>query len=261
MIKNLPPVTRALVIALGVSFLFSVIASTLALSALPLYPPLVLRGHVWRLITYPFYYFSPMAGVVGNLMKLLWTGMLFVYFGAELEAIIHAKRFGTWAAITVVSGGILFTVFSPDGALAGPAVLTMFMLAGFAYMWPTRQIAIFGIFWIKSWIVAAVVFVLYIIPLNSFNVDASASNLFAPIYGTIAALVIFHIAYRQYSFGRGVLSTFDRAPKIARSTFDESNPRDIERRIDEILDKISKGGVGSLSRDERDFLLKHSENK
>lgn len=261
MIKNLPPFTRALLIALGGSFLFSVVASTLAISVLPLYPPLVMAGQIWRLVTYPLYYFSPMSGLVGNLMKLLWTGMLIVFFGGELETIVHTKRFGVWAASVVVAGGVIFSLLSPDGALAGPSIVTMFMLAGFAYMWPTRQIAIFGFFWIKSWIVALVVLVLYVIPLNGFRVDASATNIFGPVFGAIAALVIFHIAYRQYSFGRGLLSRFDRAPRPQKHAFDESSPRDIERRIDEILDKISKGGVGSLSREEKDFLLKHSENK
>jgi hypothetical protein len=262
MIRNLPPVTRALIFALAASFLFSIVAPGLSISTLPLYPRAIVDSlQIWRVLTYPLYYFEPMSGIVGNLMKLLWTGMLIVYFGGELEAIIHSRRFA-WGIIgTTLVGGVIFSLLSPDGVLAGPAILTMFMLTGFAYMWPVRQVAIFGIFWIKSWIIAAAVLVLYVIPLQGFNLDTSASNVFGPIFGTIAALVFFHVTYRQYSFGRGLLSKFDRSRKPARRAFDESNPHDVERRIDEILDKISKGGVGSLSRDEKDFLLKHSENK
>jgi hypothetical protein len=161
----------------------------------------------------------------------------------------------------VAAGGIIFCVLSPDGILTGPAILTMFMLTGFAYLWPTRQIAIFGIFWIKSWIVALVVFILYVIPLQGFNMDISATNVFGPVFGAIAALTVFHVAYRQYAFGRAFLTRFDRGAGTKRKTFDEMNPRDVEQKIDELLDKISKGGIGSLSREERDFLLKHSDKK
>lgn len=261
MIKNLPPFTRAVVIALAASLLLFIIIPGLAISALPLYPPLVLRGHVWRLLSYPLAYFDPMAGIVGNLMKLLWTGMLLVFFGGELETILHTKRLATWSLSTVTAGGLLFCLLSPDGILTGPAVLAMFLLTGFAYLWPTRQIAIFGIFWIKSWIVALVVFILYVIPLQGFNLDVSATNVFGPVFGSLAALAVFHVAYRQYAFGRGFLSRFDRSPAAKRKTFDELNPRDVEQKIDELLDKISKGGIGSLSREERDFLLKHSDKK
>jgi hypothetical protein len=173
---------------------------------------------------------------------------------------VHSKRLGWALAGTTALAGLIFALLSPDGVFAGPAILVMFLLAGFAYMWPTRQVAIFGIFWIKSWIIAAVVLVLYIIPFQGFNLDTSATNIFGPIFGALAAIVFFHVMYQQYSFGKGVLSRFDRSKAPRKRAFDESNAHDVEKRIDEILDKISKGGVRSLSKDEKDFLLKHSEN-
>jgi hypothetical protein len=261
MIQNLPPVTRAILILLAGSLVFSALAPTLAMTVLPLYPRGVFGGQIWRLLSYPLFYFSPGAGVVGNLMKLLWTGMLILFFGGELETILHSRRVGWAVGIVTLLGGVVFSLLSPDGVLIGPSIVTMFLLGGFAYMWPTRQIAIFGIFWIKSWIVAVAVLALYIIPLRDFNLDVSASNVFGPIFGTVAAVVYFHVVYRQYSFGRAFLSRFDRSAKAEKRTLDDSSPHEVERKIDEILDKISKGGVSSLSKAEKDFLLKHSENK
>src|SRR5439155_20725840 len=131
--------------------------------------------------------------------------MIVAFFGAELESIVHTKRLATALAVTVITGGLLFSFMSGDGTLAGPGIITMFLLGGFAYMWPKREISIFGIFWIKAWVIALVIFFLSIIPFSEFQWDTSASNLLAPIFGALGAITFLHVTYRQYSFGRAFL--------------------------------------------------------
>jgi len=136
----------------------------------------------------------------------------------------------------------------------------MFVLGGFAYMWPKREISIFGIFWIKAWIIALAIFVVSVIPVSGFNMDTSATNLFGPVFGALGAIVYFHITYRQYNFGTALMSRLDSAGGPSRKTaFDASDPGSIEHRIDSILDKISTSGMQSLSKEEREFLLTHSK--
>ena len=260
MFRNLPPVCRGIIIALVVSAVVSLIVPTLVVSALPLYPQLVLHsGQVWRLVTYPFFFVASGRSLIGSLISLAWIGMLVAFFGGELETIVHSKRFGTALAGTIVIGAILFTLFSPEGVLAGPSLITMFILGGFAYMWPKREISIFGLFWVKAWIIALAIFAVSVIPMYGLNLDTSASNLFAPFFGALGAMIYFHIMYRQYSFGRAFLARFNSTlTRQNKPTYDASDPRAIERHIDAILEKISKSGMGSLSKEERDFLLKHS---
>jgi hypothetical protein len=73
------------------------------------------------------------------------------------------------------------------------------------------------------------------------------------------------VIYRQYSFGRALLNRAEdvlmqrpvRRSPSARGTV-LNDPKAIEARIDAILDKIASSGMQSLSKEEREFLLKHS---
>jgi hypothetical protein len=263
MFRNLPPLCKGIIIAWIASAVISLAVPSIIQSVIPLYPALALRGlQIWRFASYPFFFMASGRGLLGSLINLAWMSMMVAFFGGELEAIIHTKRLTTALAITVIGGGLLFCLLSPDGVLASPGIITMFMLGGFAYMWPKREISIFGIFWVKAWIIAVAIFLLSIIPFSGFEFDTSASNLFAPIVGALGAIVFLHVAYRQYSFGRSFLNGFDgvsRKRTAKRAVLDSNDPRAVEHRIDAILDKISKSGMQSLSKDEREFLLRHSK--
>src|ERR1017187_4833565 len=214
MFRNLPPLCKGIIVALVASTVLSLAIPSLTVSALPLYPQLAIRGlQIWRLFTYPFFIIASMRGLIGSLLNLLWIGMIVAIFGSELETIIHTKRLTIALGATVVGCGILFSFISPAGVLYGPGIITMFMLGGFAYMWPKREISIFGIFWVKAWIIALVIFIVSIIPMSGMQLDTSASNLFGPIFGAIGAIVFLHATYRQYSFGRAFLNRAEEAFK------------------------------------------------
>jgi membrane associated rhomboid family serine protease len=248
------------------SALLSLIIPGIMVSAMPLYPELLWgRFQVWRLVTYPFFIAASMRSLLPSIFSLLWIAIIIAMFGGELETIIHTRRLTIVLAITIVTGGLIFSVLSPDAALAGPGILTMFMLGGFAYMWPKREISILGLFWVKAWMIAVAVFVLSVIPMNGTRLDSSAANLFGPIFGSLGAIVCFHVMYRQYSFGRAFLNRAEdvlmrRPVRKAASVKGVVlyDPKTIEARIDAILDKIASNGMQSLSKEEREFLLKNS---
>ncbi|MDP4243418.1 MAG: rhomboid family intramembrane serine protease [Bacteroidota bacterium] len=222
---------------------------------MPLYAESVLHGfQIWRILTYPFFFIASGHSLIGSLFTLLWNCMLIAFFGGELEEIIHSNRFWRALVVTLVAAGLVFLLLDPHGILAGPGILTMFVLGGFAYMWPKREISVFGVFWIKAWIIALVIFVVSIIPLSGFALDTSASNLFAPLAGAFGAMLYLHFTYRQYHFADTVFSRFEHN----KTTANEAD-MPVEHRIDMILDKISRSGIDSLSREERDFLLKNTK--
>src|SRR5947209_2568199 len=167
MFRNLPPLSKSIIIAWIASAVISLVYPPLIASVLPLFPQLVLHNlQIWRLVTYPFYFMASGRGLIGSIFNLLWMAMIVAFFGGELEAIVHTKRLAAALAVTVIAGGLLFSFMSSDGTLAGPGIITMFLLSGFAYMWPKREISIFGIFWVKAWVIALVVFFLSIIPFS-----------------------------------------------------------------------------------------------
>ena len=263
MFRNLPPLSKDLIIALVVSTVLSLALPAVTVAVLPLFPELLLHGQIWRLATYPFFMLASVHSLLSSLFVLAWNGILIAIFGGELETIVHTKRLTTALAVTVIVGGILFSFLSFHGALAGPNMLTMFLLGGFAYLWPNREISIFGFFWVKTWIIALAVYILSIIPMNGISLDTSASNLFGPTFGALAAIVYFHIAYRQYSFGRAFLTQaedrFKRKTTARSRSMSGSDSKSVEARIDSILDKIASKGMDSLSKEEREFLLKNSK--
>ncbi len=260
MFRNLPPLTKGLILALIVSALLSLAIPAVTVAALPLFPELLMRGQLWQLVSYPFFLIASIHNLLASAFVVLWNGIIIGMFGGELETIIHTRALSIALGGAVVLGGALFALFSSGGVLAGPSVLSMFMLGGFAYMWPKREISLFGLFWVKAWIIALVVYILSIIPMSGMQLDTSASNLFGPTYGVLAAILYFHLAYRQYSFGRGFLNrvsgVFSRPQKPA---FDARDSNSVAARIDSILDKIASSGMQSLTKEEREFLLKNSK--
>jgi len=266
MFRNLPPLCKSIIVAIVASAVLSIAIPSLTASVLPLDSQLATRGfQIWRLVTYPFFIVASIHNLIGSLFNLFWIGMVVAIFGGELETIIHTKRITIAFAITIIAGGILFSIISTDGVLAGPGIITMFMLGGFAYMWPKREISIFGIFWVKSWIIAVAIFVISVVPMSGMHADMSASNLFGPFFGAFGAIVIFHAMYRQYSFGRRFLNraediiTRKTTPRPSPSKGGGVYPRYIEERIDAILDKIASSGMASLTKEEREFLLTNSK--
>ena len=266
MFRNLPPLCKSIVVALVASAVLSLVVPNVTVGALPLYPDAGLRGfQLWRFVTYPFFVLASMHSLLGAIFTLLWTAVIIAMFGGELETIIHTKRLWSSLAITIVAGGILFSFMSSDGALAGPSIITMFMLGGFSYLWPKREISVFGFFWVKAWVIALAIFILSVIPMNGTHLDASAANLFGPTFGALGAIVCFHVMYRQYRFGRAFLNRAEdmlKGKPVRRVTSAKGivldDPKAIEARIDAILDKIASTGMQSLSKEEREFLLKHS---
>jgi len=260
MFRNLPSLCKGIIVALAASMVLSLAVPSIMVSVLPLFPQLLFRGQIWRLVTYPFFMLASMHSLIGSIFTLLWAGIIIAMFGGELETIIHTNRLTIALGGAVIVGGILFSLLSSGGALAGPGILTMFMLSGFAYMWPKREISILGLFWVKAWIIALAIYILSIIPMSGMQLDTSAANLFGPTFGALAAIAYFHITYRQYSFGRGFLNkSEDIFKRKRRPALDESSPKSIEARIDAILDKIASTGMQSLSKEERDFLLRNSK--
>jgi len=271
MFRNLPPLCKGIIVALVTSAVLSIAVPAVTVYALPLDSRMAIHGlQLWRFVTYPFFIMASMRSLLGSLLNLFWIGMIVAIFGGELETIIHTRRLTIALASTVIVAGILFSFISPDGVLAGPGIITMFMLGGFAYMWPKREISIFGIFWVKAWIIALVIFVVSVIPMSGMQLDTSASNLFGPIFGALGAIVFLHATYRQYSFGRAFFNRIEDTfkgnhsptPSLKRrgsSNSDANDSKSIEARIDSILDKIADKGMSSLTKEEKEFLLTHSK--
>src|SRR5665213_960420 len=235
MFRNLPPLCKGIIVSLAASMVLSLAVPSIMVSVLPLFPQLFIRGQIWRLVTYPFFMLASMHSLIGSLFTLIWAGIIIAMFGGELETIVHTNRLTIALGGAIIVGGILFSFLSSGGALAVPGILTMFMLGGFSYLWPKREISILGLFWVKAWVIALAVYILSIIPMNGVQLDTSAANLFGPTFGVLSAFAYFHVAYRQYRFGRAMLDKSEAIFKRKRGPpLDANDPKSVEARIDSI---------------------------
>lgn len=262
MLRNLPPLCRYLIFTLIASALLSLVLPSVEFAVIPLFPAAVLHGlQIWRLITYPFFFIASPRALIGSIINLAWAGMIIAYFGGELETIIHTDRLAKALGATVIITGVAYALFDAEGGLGGPSIITMFFLGGFAYMWPKREISIFGIFFVKAWIVALALFIFSILPTGGFLADATASHLVGPTAGALGAIIYLHITYRQYSFGRSALKTVAGGLRAAQPKRNATiiSSMSAQQRIDMILDKITRSGIDSLSEEEREFLMRNSK--
>lgn len=147
----------------------------------------------------------------------------------------------------------MLTTVGASGAVYG-------ILLAFGMMWPNSRIYLYFLIPIKTkW------FVLIYGLLELFSGLSSVDNVahFAHVGGMVFGLLLI-LYWRNKSRGGGTKFKIrfkknkdDDKPK---SDWDYNKERhDEERRTDEILEKISKGGYNSLTEEEKEFLFKQSK--
>ena len=144
------------------------------------------------------------------------------------------------------------------------------MIAIAAYK-PYLELNFFNIFKPKLYAVAGVLFILDFISLGLQDGTGYFSHIGGAVLGFISMQQIRssnNIINMAQRFGDWFGRLFRKKPKLsvdkgdARRMSDEDYNQDKKMRqekIDRILDKISKSGYESLSRDEKDFLFKQSK--
>jgi membrane associated rhomboid family serine protease len=116
------------------------------LNALELYVPAVLRGEVWRLISFMFV--APSGGLFGDLFLIFYFLLMFMY-GRALEAQWGEFRFNAYVFV-----GWLATVAAAFLVGRGTNLFVMeSLLFAFAYLFPDYELRLFFILPVKiKWI-------------------------------------------------------------------------------------------------------------
>ncbi len=218
----------------------------------------------WTIFTYGFFH-SNFPHILFNLIFLYYIGNLFINF-------FTIKQFLNYYLLGILFGGIAFLVFNPGGYLIGASAGLMAILVGIATKIPTYEIRFNLIGSVKLWIIAAIYIGISIIGLESTNSGGNIAHLGGALLGFIYT--------KQLERGNDIGKVFENIigfftnllkPKQKKSlrtvhkkttikrkpTAKESSEK--QKQIDLILDKISKSGYESLSKEEKDFLFKVGE--
>ncbi|WP_372918653.1 rhomboid family intramembrane serine protease [Salegentibacter sp.] len=233
----------------------------------------------WSIITYAFLH-SGIWHILSNMLILYFSGIYFLNY-------FSPKRLLNYFFLGVIIGALvymlsynLFPAFAATGRsyLLGASAGVMAVLVGIATYIPNMRVRLMLIGSIKFWYIAAFLVLLDVIQIPMGNAGGHLAHLGGALLGYFYTTQLqkgndIGAWFEKIMDGVAALfsSSSERKPKMktvyrkeknnptskARtSTSARMNKDEKQKRIDNILDKISKSGYDSLSKEEKDFLFK-----
>lgn len=225
--------------------------------ALALYPPLALV-RPWTVLTYMF--------VHANFMHVFFNMIGLAFFGPRLEARLGAKSFLALYFLAGLGGAVLSFVFAREAAVVGASGAVYGVLMGFAMFWPHERMIVFPIpVPMEARVVIGGYLVLSLV--QGFGGMSNGIAHFAHLGGAVFAFAYlrwaawhqgaakreFQQKTRPDGTPRGMVGdqvALARWRGISVASMHELNRGEVER----LLAKAERGGVGSLTQSERDFM-------
>lgn len=221
-------------------------------------PQAILRGQIWRLVSYPFA--APFT--LGHLLLTL----TFIPFACSSERSLGTVRFRRlfWSATLLASLlGLAQSFWARPLALGGLAAPTVAVLTASCLLHRGQRVYLFGVLPIPSE---------YLLPLGLLVLCASA-----PLQAYLPLLSGAGLAYlmvrrnfmmqtemfRRPAGGRrkSRLSEEFSGPKVTpiRPDLQRTPLSEVEARVDQILDKLRHEGMAALTPQEKEVLDSHSK--
>jgi membrane associated rhomboid family serine protease len=241
--------------------------------AIPSNPEVLVR-RPWSAITYMFLHEGFMH-ILFNLLWLYWFGMVFIQ---ELGT----KKLLSTYLVGGFAGGLLFVLFYnlfpvfsqvKENAIAlGASASVMAVVVAVATYRPERKMHLMFIGPVKIGYIALAMFVVTSLVEFSDNTGGKIAHIGGAMSGFLFAYYYRRGKDITRGFDRmmdGIATWFKPRPQKLRVThkqpandLDYNKQKRMEQKdVDEILDKISKGGYDSLTSKEKELLFKMSAKK
>ncbi len=220
----------------------------------------------WTLITYGFLHIS-FLHILLNLIALYYIGNLFVQY-------FTPKQFVTFYVLGTVFGGLIFLlsytyfpVFSKASSfsvLLGASAGISAIFIGIATYIPNYQLKIRFIGFVKLWHLAAVWVGLDIIQIPVGNSGGHFAHLGGALFGFLYVSFASNTSIDLWGDFLSFLKTKQKPLKTVyksrkKPTSRVKSKNKHQQKIDEILDKISKSGYDTLTKEEKAFLFQQEK--
>jgi membrane associated rhomboid family serine protease len=219
----------------------------------------------WTLISYAFIH-ERLFHILSNLLVLYYIGNLFLDFYTK-------KQFLNFYFLGIIVGAISFLVnyyiTTKSGApLGGASAAVTTIFVAIATKLPRYSLQLRFIGSVELWVLAAIWVVLSILQLATIDNGSGIAHLSGAIFGFVyskqlekgndigkwlATIVNF---FSNLFTPKKNTSNLKTVYKSKSATKTEEVSKTKQRKIDDILDKISKSGYESLSKEEKDFLFR-----
>lgn len=230
----------------------------------------------WSIITYSFLH-SGIWHILSNMLILYFSGIYFLNY-------FSPKRLLNYYFLGVIIGALvymlsynLFPAFQGTGRsyLMGASAGVMAVLIGIASHVPNMRVRLMLIGSVKFWWIAAFLVVLDVIQIPMGNAGGHLAHLGGAALGYLYTnqlkkgndigkwfenLMDYVASIFKPRERKARMKTVHRTGKTAKTTRRTSTSKSVskdekQKRVDAILDKISKSGYESLSKAEKDFLF------
>ena len=229
----------------------------------------------WTLFTYMFTH-KELLHILVNLLWLYWFGSIFLEYFDQKKLIAVYLLGGLIGAITYVLSYNIFPAFSSvvkeSIPLLGASASVMAIVVAIAAYVPDYTVMLFLLGRVKIKYIAIVVFILTSVLDFSVNSGGKLAHIGGAVFG-----YLYTLSYRQgYDLGKWLNNIIDsvvtifRPAKKMKVTYKRKAADDMDleynrtkvehqKEINKILEKISKGGYDSLTKEEKEMLFKESQ--
>ncbi|HUS58848.1 MAG TPA: rhomboid family intramembrane serine protease [Planctomycetota bacterium] len=256
-LRTMPPVSRAVLIATLAAFLVQLILFHLLKQAdynakviqiFGLLPASVLSRHLrlWQLVSYLFLH------SIDNPLHILFNMFVFAMFAPEVERAMAAKRFALLYFTCGVFAAALTCVLTPRSTIpvVGASGAILGVLAAFGSLFPKRVVYVFLVLPMKAKHCMFLLAGLEVFSVFVGNPDSPVATV-AHIGGFIAGFLFIRYEWTVRSMLlRSIERHYDR---------EQESDRQIRERVDDLLDKVAREGIGGLSWREHSFLKRASK--
>jgi len=258
-----------------ISFLFNnpdIEAAVLHLFAIPAsLKTLLVRP--WTLITYMFTH-KDIWHILFNMLWLYWFGKIFLDYLDQRKLVAIYFLGGISGAIVYVLSFNIFPAFTGmihDSVAIGASASVMAIVISTAAYIPDYSINLFLLGRIKIKYIALAIFILTSFMDFSVNSGGKLAHMGGALFGLLYILNLRKGKDIAKGFNRIIdfLATLFKLRKKMKVSYKrpvtdyEYNKikSDRQLKINQILDKISKGGYDSLTKEEKEFLFSESQKK
>lgn len=255
-VYRLTPAVRGLLLLTIVFFVVQVLGDRLTGGAVTLWLGLSRWGMAHFFLWQPVSY----ALVHGGPLHLLINMLGLFFLGPETERALGTKRFLKLYVASAVVGGLGWLLLAPAGVCIGASGAIFGVIGAFAGLFPHRLITLFVMMilpvTLPAWMLAvglAVVELVYLLAGGGHVAYAAHLAGLAAGYGYARAL--------QGGSDRLAGAVLGRWWRTWRRRTSSARDAAAQQRLDEILDKIAERGIGSLTREEREFLDRISRDR
>ncbi|PCH75174.1 MAG: rhomboid family intramembrane serine protease [Flavobacteriaceae bacterium] len=264
-LKKADPAEKLIYINVGL-FLVTYLARTFMLDWFTL--PTDLSAFMykpWTVITYAFIHVN-LFHILSNLMVLFYIGRIFLDF-------YSVKQFYNVFFLGVIFGGLSFLGLNyinqnSGAALGGASAGVLAIFVAVATKVPRYALRLRFIGSVELWVLAAVFVLLNVLQIKNIDNGGAIAHLGGALFGFIYAKQM----QKNNDIGKWFSDTIERVTNLVstknsplRTVYKSKNKKTTsprkstkpidQRKIDLILDKISKSGYETLSKEEKDFLF------